>query len=66
MQLFVYFGISFWLLALGQATSMLFETPREDGSWIYLIRLSAFIVLIVGIVGKNLKGSRARPTSKGR
>jgi hypothetical protein len=63
--LFVYFGTSFWLLALGPATSLVLETPREDQSWIYLIRLAAFVLLIIGIVGKNLNGSRPRDLPKG-
>ena len=63
--LFVSFGVSFWLLAVGQSMSILFGTPREDQSWIYLIRLAAFVVLIVGIVGKNLKGSHSRDIAKG-
>jgi hypothetical protein len=62
--LFVYFGVSFCLLAAGQTLSLLFETPREDRSWIYLLRLAAFILLIVGIVGKNLTGSRVRDVPK--
>jgi hypothetical protein len=63
--LFVYFGISFWLLAGGQILSVLFETPREDQSWIYFIRLAGFVLLIVGIVGKNIRGSRSRDLAKG-
>lgn len=58
--LFVYFGISFWLLAVGQALSVLSDTPRDDQSWIYLIRLASFVLLIVGIVGKNVKGRASR------
>ena len=58
--LFIYFGISFWLLAVNQAASIVFETPREDQSWIYLIRLAAFVVLIAGIGRKNLKGPHPR------
>jgi hypothetical protein len=57
--LFVYFGISFWLLAAGQAAPLVLDIPREDQSWIYLIRLSGFVVLIIAIVGKNLGRARA-------
>jgi hypothetical protein len=64
--LFIYFGISFLLLALGPPMSMWLETPREDQSWIYLIRLAAFVVLIVGIVSKNLQGTRRGGLPKGR
>jgi len=49
--IFVYFGISFCLLAVSQALG-----PFVDGDriWIYLLRLAAFTLLIVGIVVKNL------------
>ncbi len=53
-KLFVYFGVSFVLLAVGQALSILADIPRDDESWIYLPRLAAFTLLIVGIIAKNL------------
>ena len=62
--LFVYFGISFWLLAITQVVAMLLDSPHESQSWIYLIRLAAFVVLIVGIVSKNVKGSGPRNPAK--
>jgi hypothetical protein len=51
---FCYFGISFWLLACSQALSIMLAMPNDDQFWIYLLRLTAFVVLIVGIVTKNL------------
>ena len=56
--LFVYFGASFWLLAAGQATSIVLDIPNEDQFWIYLLRLAGFVVLIIGIVSKNIGRSR--------
>jgi hypothetical protein len=53
-MLFVYFGISFLLLAIGQAFSALASFPSDDQSWIYLWRLAAFTLLIVGIIAKNV------------
>ena len=55
---FCYFGISFWLLACSQALSIMLDMPNDDQSWVYLLRLLAFVVLIVGIVSKNLDRSR--------
>lgn len=52
--LFVYFGVSFLMLALSQALTAITATPSDDQSWIYLLRLAAFTLLIVGIVAKNL------------
>lgn len=57
--LFVYFGASFCILALSQALAAISGIPREDQSWIYLLRLAAFLLLIVGIIGKNF---RRRPS----
>lgn len=51
--IFVYFGVAFSLLAIGQALGTLTELPGNDRAWIYLLRLAAFTLLIVGIVAKN-------------
>jgi uncharacterized integral membrane protein len=56
--LFVWFAIAFWLLALGQALLALTGIPVEERSWIYLIRLAAFLMIIVAILRKNL-GARS-------
>jgi hypothetical protein len=53
-QLFVFFGIAFILFALSQALTVLSGMPREEHSWLYLVRLAGFVVLIVAIVGKNM------------
>jgi membrane-associated PAP2 superfamily phosphatase len=54
--LFVNFGIAFVLLAVSQATSSLFNA-HDDRTWIYLLRLAAFILLLVAIIRKNLNTS---------
>lgn len=51
--LFVIFAAAFLLLALGQALLALTNVPVEERSWIYLLRLAAFILIIAGIVHKN-------------
>jgi hypothetical protein len=56
--LFVIFASAFWLLALNQALVAVAGVPREEHSWIYLLRLAAFTLIIVGIVAKNVRGSR--------
>jgi hypothetical protein len=56
-QLFVYFGMSFCLLAISQLLASISGLPGDDRSWIYLLRLAAFLLLIVGIIGKNLRRS---------
>jgi hypothetical protein len=53
--LFVYFGVSFAILAISQALASMIGIPREDQDWVYLLRLVAFLLLIVGIIGKNVR-----------
>lgn len=60
--LFAAFGLSFWLFALNQSLLTLSGIPREEQSWIYLIRLAGFAVLIVAIVGKNWNRPNLRST----
>ena len=60
-RLFVYFSVSFCLLAAGQALSALSGIPSDGQSWIYLLRLAAFTLLIVGIVGKNMGEAIRKP-----
>jgi membrane-associated PAP2 superfamily phosphatase len=52
--LFLGFALCFALLAISQALSTLLGLPQEERSWIYLIRLTAFLVLIVAITRKNM------------
>jgi hypothetical protein len=51
--LFIAFAIAFWLLALNQALVALSAVPREERSWIYLLRVAAFVVIAIAIVQKN-------------
>ena len=52
--LFLVFAIAFWLLALNQGIAGLGGIPREELSWVYLLRLAAFCLIIVAIVRKNV------------
>ena len=51
---FVMFACAFWLLALNQSIVALADIPREERSWVYLLRLAAFTLIIIAIVRKNL------------
>lgn len=51
--LFAIFAAAFLLLASGQALLALTNVPVEERSWIYLLRLAAFTLIIMGIVQKN-------------
>jgi len=51
--LFLSFAAAFALLGLGQALLALANVPVEERSWIYLLRLLAFALIIAAIVRKN-------------
>jgi hypothetical protein len=57
-RLFLAFSAAFWLLAVNQALVALSGIPREEQSWIYIIRLAAFTLIIVAIVHKNMGTDR--------
>jgi hypothetical protein len=52
--LFLGFALCFALLAISQALSTLLGLPQEERSWIYLIRMAAFLILIFAILRKNM------------
>jgi len=54
-SLFLAFAVSFLLLAISSALTSLLSIPLEERSWIYLIRLAAFVLLIAAILGKNFR-----------
>jgi hypothetical protein len=52
---FLVFSIAFLLLALNQSLGSLLGLPLEERSWLYLMRLAAFSMIIIAIVGKNFR-----------
>lgn len=52
-RLFLAFAMAFALLGIGQAVQVLASIPQEDRSYIYLIRLAAFTLILVAIFRKN-------------
>ena len=53
------FAAAFALIGMNNAIIGLADIPREAQSRVYLVRLAAFVLIIVGIVWTNLRG-RAR------
>ena len=51
--LFLSFALAFWLLGLNQALIALTDIPIEERSWLYLLRLAAFGLILVSIWKKN-------------
>ena len=52
-ELFISFAIAFALLAIAQTVLALASIPAEDRGPVYLIRLSAFILILFAIFRKN-------------
>lgn len=56
--LFLAFAWAFWLLGLVQALLALSNIPVEERSWLYLLRLAAFVLILVAIWRKNRAAPR--------
>lgn len=56
--LFGIFAAAFWLMALNQAVLSLAGIPSESRSWVYLLRLAAFVLIILAILRKNAAARR--------
>ncbi len=52
-ELFLAFTLAFWLLGLGQALLAFSKVPVEERSWLYLLRLVAFLLILAAIWRKN-------------
>ena len=52
-QLFLTFAIAFWLLGIVQALLALSPLAPEERSWLYVLRLLAFLLIAGSIVRKN-------------
>ncbi len=55
--LFLAFALAFWLLGLNQALLAFSHVPVEERTWLYLLRLAAFALILIAIVFKN-RGAR--------
>ena len=47
---------AFWLLGLAQALLTFTDIPVEERSWLFLLRLAAFSLILVSIWKKNRRG----------
>lgn len=56
-ELFLGFAIAFALLSVAQVALSLTGVPVEERSWIYLLRLASFLIIILVIWRKNSQGS---------
>lgn len=54
-RFFAFFTLAFAILALNQLTLLIMGEASEYHSWVYLIRLAAFVLILVAILDKNRK-----------
>jgi len=59
-RLFMIFGIAFLTFAINRVLLALVPATYEATTYIYGLRLAAFVLIIVAIVDKNLAGRRDR------
>lgn len=52
-RLLATFAAAFMLLATNQALVALVDAPREERSWISLLRVAAFGLIVAAVVWKN-------------
>jgi hypothetical protein len=57
-RLFLYFAAAFGLLAANRLLVATLEIAREEQSWVYVLRLVAFCLIIVAILLKNAEAKR--------
>lgn len=58
-RLFILFAIAFWILAVNRL-ALTFTQVDETRTYLYMVRLLAFLVILAAIVDKN----RARPSTR--
>ena len=51
--LFIAFALAFWLLGLNQALLSFTDIPVEERSWLYLLRLAAFLLILGAMWWQN-------------
>jgi hypothetical protein len=54
-ELFLAFTAAFWLLGITQALITFSRVPIEERTWLYLLRLAAFLLILAAIWRKNAK-----------
>lgn len=53
-RLFFFFGVSFWIMALERILIVMFtDAEREEYAYFYLLRLCAFVLILIAIADKN-------------
>lgn len=62
-RLFAWFAAAFWLMAVNRVGLVVVGEAAEVSTLLYLVRMTAFLLIIAGVVEKNLRTKRAPPAS---
>jgi hypothetical protein len=57
-RLFLIFSLAFWILGIQRLALNLSPVTGEDRTWLYLLRLLGFVLILGAIVDKNREGAR--------
>jgi hypothetical protein len=52
-RLFLLFGLGFWMLSVERVVLAMVPAAHEFRPFVYLIRLSAFVLILTAVVDKN-------------
>lgn len=63
-RIFLYFCIAFWLLALNWLGLAVIHWVPETRHQVFVVRLLAFVLIIVGVVEKNRRGRSSGTAAK--
>ena len=63
-RLFLFFAASFWVFSLNWLTLALLGVPQEARHLVFLLRLVAFGLILVGIWDKNRRENRIKPRGR--
>jgi hypothetical protein len=59
-RLFLFFAASFFAMAVNRLALIVIGEGHEGTTWVYLVRLAAFLLILMAIVEKNM-GRRIVP-----
>jgi uncharacterized membrane protein HdeD (DUF308 family) len=58
-RLFLIFSLAFWILGIQRLALALSSFSGENHTWLYLLRLLGFVLILAAIVDKNREGERS-------
>lgn len=59
-RLFLFFSAAFLVMALNWLGLAIIEPSNEDRYLAYFLRLIAFVLILIGIIDKNIRAARSR------